>query len=251
MGFPSHVAVVVELLGGPARRSIGSSAGAIVYSPEAEIIQPIRKMTTHTKASVNSISLPRECAGTVWPSSKPGRRPWPCVWRAPCGRQDGRRAWGGPDPRTRAGEHATSNGAGEIARGQAAEDDHRGERDREHEHRPRQPIAAVGLLFRYAIECAEHRPRTVSPKGQPIRVDVGSFFSTWALMATETGLSKKQLRRAAKKLDQTGMMLGRSTSGCGGAHNCSQLQGLSGRQGEGGQRKGSGREPGREPLSYY
>ena len=187
----------MELLGGPARRSIGSSAGAIVYSPEAEIIQPIRKMTTHTKASVNSISLPRERAGAVWPSSMSGHDAPGC---APSSRPG--RACGGP----RVGART----AGEIARVQAAGDDHRGERDREHEHRPRQANAAVGLLFRYAIERAEYRPRKIAPKGTPINVEGGQFYCTWLSVAEETGLSVKQVRRGVTKLSKTGMLSGRS-----------------------------------------
>ena len=56
------------------------------------------------------------------------------------------------------------------------------------------------LLFFYAIVSAAWRPTPWDVAGQIISLQPGQFFTCWSTLSTDTGLTVKQLRRAAKKL---------------------------------------------------
>ncbi len=66
--------------------------------------------------------------------------------------------------------------------------------------------AAASLFFRYSIERAAYKPTPWDVAGQILVLQPGQYFACWREMADTTGLTVKQLRRAADKLAAAGML---------------------------------------------
>ena len=66
--------------------------------------------------------------------------------------------------------------------------------------------AATGLLFRWLIEAAAWKTTPWDVAGEVIELQPGQFFASWNRIAEATGLSRKQVRRAAEKLEKADMI---------------------------------------------
>ena len=66
--------------------------------------------------------------------------------------------------------------------------------------------AATGLLFRWLIEAAAWKTTPWDVAGEVIELQPGQLFASWNRIAEATGLSRKQVRRAAEKLAEAKMI---------------------------------------------
>jgi hypothetical protein len=66
--------------------------------------------------------------------------------------------------------------------------------------------AAACLLFRYSIERAAYKATPWDVAGAVLFLQPGQYFACWRAISDDTGLTVKQLRRAAAKLAKAGML---------------------------------------------